>query len=74
MTRVDSKRPLSHCIRQDGDDAVHDGSVGEDEAADLQELANGRHVGRRARSAWRLSNERVELPSKLRACRGIQAV
>lgn len=29
---------LSHCIRQDGNDAAHDGTVGEDEAADLQDF------------------------------------
>ena len=35
-----SLRELSHCIRQDGNDAVHDGSVGEDEAEDLQDFTS----------------------------------
>lgn len=33
-----SLRHLSHCIRQDGTDAVHDGSVAHAEAADLQDF------------------------------------
>jgi hypothetical protein len=33
-----SLRELSHCIREDGNDAAHDGSVDEDEAADLQDF------------------------------------
>jgi len=31
-------RELSHCIRQDGNDAVHDGNVADAEAADLQDF------------------------------------
>jgi hypothetical protein len=33
-----SLRELSHCIREDGNDAAHDGSVGEHEAGDLQDF------------------------------------
>lgn len=33
-----SLRELSHCIREDGNDAVHDGSVADAEAADLQDF------------------------------------
>ena len=33
-----SLRELSHCIREDGNDAAHDGSVDEDEAVDLQDF------------------------------------
>ena len=34
-----SLEELSHCIREDGNDAAHDGTVGETEAGDLQDLA-----------------------------------
>jgi hypothetical protein len=33
-----SLRELSHCIREDGNDAVHDGTVARVEAADLQDF------------------------------------
>ena len=33
-----SLKELSHCIREDGNDAAHDGTIGEHEAADLQDF------------------------------------
>ncbi len=62
-----SLRELSHCIREDGNDAVHDGSIGKAEAADLQDfthhlLENVYTAPERLRLAAERRVERRKLP------------